>query len=112
MIGLFATGINCLAPVKVKGLNLVPKPPDKINPFIVNTDYNSEIMIVKIAYLPDVEWFLYTRPELHAMVFVGAQKGIQNYWKQAERTAVWVPAGSIHRRSEERRIGKECRSRW
>ena len=34
-------------------------------------------------------------------------------WNQTEGIWYWLePDGTLHRRSEERRVGKECRSRW
>src|SRR5437667_166814 len=32
--------------------------------------------------------------------------------KVFDETALWLPAASVIRRSEERRVGKECGSRW
>src|SRR5258706_9859980 len=49
---------------------------------------------------------------LAAVITLGTPPGVSSHRTACRRQAAWVRSRDSCRRSEERRVGKECRSRW
>ena len=60
----------------------------------------------------NIEEVAHSHPEKIVKVFVDPLTGLTDAQGQELAKGVNMPEGSVRSRSEERRVGKECRSRW
>ena len=87
---------------------------DKLHPGMIKTSVPRELFIWNVHSLRSYLFILVlsirlssSRDELISSLNGQTLKNMKSYWSRC-----FAPRDECHSRSEERRVGKECRSRW